>query len=121
MRLLRNLLSKLTRPAPKRDFAHVHDVQIKWERTPIGKDDNTKDPGSMSLNGTCVRCSIGWPFPVDELVGSGGDVHALDALTFGSRLQVPPGILSLFRMKRLFCVKALPTRSPGTLFHSFSR
>lgn len=72
MRLLRNLLSKLTRPAPKRDFAHVHDVQIKWERTPIGKDDNTKNPGSMSLNGTCVRCSVGWPFLVDELVGGGG-------------------------------------------------
>lgn len=63
MRLLRNLLSKLPRPTPKRDFAHVHDVQIKWERRAIGKDDNTKVPGSMSLNGTCARFSVDWPFP----------------------------------------------------------
>jgi hypothetical protein len=50
MRLLRNLLSNFTRSAPKRDFAHVHDIQIKWERVPNSKNDN-KEAGSMSLNG----------------------------------------------------------------------
>jgi beta-xylosidase len=53
MRLLRNLISNFTRTAPKRDFAHVHDVQIKWERTPVqnGKKQQEGEAGSMSLNG----------------------------------------------------------------------
>jgi len=52
MRILRNLISNFTRNAPKRDFAHVHDVQIKWERVPAqnGKKQE-QEAGNMSLNG----------------------------------------------------------------------
>jgi hypothetical protein len=53
MRFLRNLISNFTRLAPKRDYAHVHDVQIKWERIPVqnGEKQDQAAAGSMSLNG----------------------------------------------------------------------
>ncbi|EUC41108.1 hypothetical protein COCMIDRAFT_40656 [Bipolaris oryzae ATCC 44560] len=43
MRLLRLLLANLVRAPSKRDYAHVHDVQIKWEGAVSGK-------GNMALN-----------------------------------------------------------------------
>lgn len=62
MRLIRHLLSRLTRSAPTRHYAHVHDIQIKWDGISIGNHGN-QDPATMSLNGTCNRAPIDWQSP----------------------------------------------------------
>ncbi|EUC33475.1 hypothetical protein COCCADRAFT_95942 [Bipolaris zeicola 26-R-13] len=49
MRILRTLLSNLIRSPSKREYARVHDVQIKWEGVLSGKED-TKDTAKMALN-----------------------------------------------------------------------
>jgi hypothetical protein len=63
MRLLRTLIHNLTRSAPKRGFAHVHDVQIKWERVSGFKEEGKEKEketgtGSMALNGMFVSFSL---------------------------------------------------------------
>lgn len=49
MRLLRNLFTQLRTTGPNRTFAHVHDVQIKWERAPIERLEGKQNKASMSL------------------------------------------------------------------------
>jgi hypothetical protein len=71
MRLLRNLIKSIppaARSAPKRDFAHVHDVRIEWERAPNSNwdtkswdnndNDNGKEAGSMALNGMYYTSAV---------------------------------------------------------------
>ncbi|EMD86958.1 hypothetical protein COCC4DRAFT_171808 [Bipolaris maydis ATCC 48331] len=48
MRILRSLLSNLFRSPSKRDYAHVHDVQIKWDGVLSGKDSSST--ANMALN-----------------------------------------------------------------------
>lgn len=70
MRILRTLLSNLIRSPSKREYARVHDVQIKWEGVLSGKED-TKDTAKMALNGMFefVGCRRVWiPLPPSSLL-----------------------------------------------------
>jgi hypothetical protein len=53
-RFVANLTSSTTSPLLKREFAHVHDVQIKWER--VSEKQNKE--GSMSFNGMFIELSL---------------------------------------------------------------
>jgi hypothetical protein len=75
MRLLRTLFANLTTKTPKREFAHVHDVQIKWERLPdLNQGKRGQATGSMSRNGMFAYLFF-WEFSRGRLV-EGGDGKA---------------------------------------------
>ncbi|CAA9966937.1 hypothetical protein CFE70_010370 [Pyrenophora teres f. teres 0-1] len=50
MRALRTFFANLTRSAPKREYARVHDITIKWDRASPTPEQENQDTETMSFN-----------------------------------------------------------------------